>query len=56
MSCNLTILWNWRRQELLSGSRKVTQQTSSSSAFCIFIDGLDEYQGEHEDLVSIIST
>jgi hypothetical protein len=46
---------SWNRQELLSGLQKITLQTASSNAFCIFIDGLDEYEGEHEDLVNILS-
>ncbi|KAJ5381213.1 uncharacterized protein N7496_003641 [Penicillium cataractarum] len=45
----------WSRRELLSGLQKITQQTASSNAFCIFIDGLDEYEGEHEDLVNLLS-
>lgn len=46
---------SWNRQELLNGLQRITQQTTLSNAFCIFIDGLDEYEGEHEDLVSILS-
>ncbi|CEJ60586.1 hypothetical protein PMG11_09155 [Penicillium brasilianum] len=46
---------SWDRQELLSGLQQITLQTASSNTFCIFIDGLDEYEGEHEDLVNILS-
>lgn len=46
---------SWSRQELFNGLQRITQQTALSTAFCIFIDGLDEYEGEHEDLVNILS-
>ncbi|KAJ5995764.1 hypothetical protein N7481_002741 [Penicillium waksmanii] len=46
---------SWNRQELLSGLQRITQQTTLSNAFCIFIDGLDEYEGEHEDLLCVAS-
>jgi hypothetical protein len=45
----------WSRKELLRGFRRITRQAASSNAFCIFIDGLDEYEGEHEELISILS-
>ncbi|KAF3396409.1 hypothetical protein F1880_007186 [Penicillium rolfsii] len=50
-----TIMGPWNRKELLKGLRKITRQMASSTAFCIFIDGLDEYQGEHEDLINVLS-
>lgn len=46
---------SWNLQELLNGLRKITEQTTLSNAFCIFIDGLDEYEGEHEHLVNILT-
>ncbi|KAJ5741915.1 hypothetical protein N7533_011324 [Penicillium manginii] len=46
---------SWNRQELLNGLQNITKQTSLSNAFCIFINGLDEYEGEHEDLINILS-
>lgn len=56
LSCEFDDLsLSWNRQELLSGLQQITLQTASSNAFCIFIDGLDEYEGEHEDLVNILS-
>jgi hypothetical protein len=44
----------WTRQELLDAFRNLTQDNGSSTAFCIFVDGLDEYEGEHEELVQVI--
>ncbi|OKO99972.1 hypothetical protein PENSUB_8189 [Penicillium subrubescens] len=45
----------WSRKELLSGLQKIARQTASSNALCIFIDSLDEYEGQHEDLFNVLS-
>jgi hypothetical protein len=55
MKLNGDLVRPWNRKELLNGLQKITRQTASSNAFCIFIDGLDEYEGEHEDLVNVLS-
>jgi NACHT domain-containing protein len=46
----------WTIQELISGFRGLTLKSSLSTALCIFIDGLDEFDGEHEDLVTLIKS
>jgi hypothetical protein len=45
----------WTRQELLDALKQVTKQNGLSTKFCIFIDGLDEYEGDHDDLVGTIN-
>lgn len=46
----------WTRGELLRGLRNLAQHNASSTAICIFIDGLDEYDGDHEDLLEVIQS
>ena len=45
----------WNRQELPDAFTELSTQTVSSAKFCSFVDGLDEYAGEHEDVVSVLS-
>ncbi|KAI0445096.1 hypothetical protein F4803DRAFT_509394 [Xylaria telfairii] len=45
----------WSTKELLD-SFIALPSTLSKDCFFIFIDGLDEYNGEHEDLIRIIKT
>ena len=46
----------WERHQLLQSFRKLLHSgiTRSGSRVCIFIDGLDEYEGEHEELIHIV--
>ena len=44
----------WKTSELLDICRLLTQQ-SIDIKFCFFLDGLDEYEGEHRDVVNIIN-
>ena len=45
----------WNRQELLDAFLQVSTRTVDSARFCFFVDGLDEYAGEHADIVSVLS-
>ena len=44
----------WTRYELLQTLLKVAQQETQAVIFCFFIDGLDEYAGDHSELVDVI--
>ncbi|KAK3643211.1 hypothetical protein LTR56_010358 [Elasticomyces elasticus] len=41
----------WTRRELLSAFSGVLQHPKLSTRFCFFIDGLDEYEGDHYTLI-----
>lgn len=45
---------DWSHQNLRNAFEKLSQITLPSEKFCFFIDGLDEYSGEHEDLIYTI--
>ena len=47
-------IFPWTRRELLEALDDLTKITALSSKLCFFIDGLDEYSGEHTDLVKVI--
>jgi hypothetical protein len=44
----------WTRLELLNAFRLITEHNINSTRFCLFIDGLDEYEGEHEELIQVV--
>lgn len=44
----------WTVTELLDCFSRLKRQTQSSSRFCFFIDGLDEYHGECTDLIKAL--
>jgi hypothetical protein len=44
----------WTRLELLHSFRLITEHNTNSTRFCLFIDGLDEYEGEHEELIQVV--
>jgi hypothetical protein len=44
----------WMRSELLSAFQRLTTLNASGTRFCIFVDGLDEYQGDHDELIEMI--
>ena len=46
----------WNRQELLDAFTQLSMQIITSSRFHIFVDGLDEYAGEHADIISVLSS
>jgi hypothetical protein len=43
----------WKRKELFEALDKVSKQTALSAKFCFFVDGLDEYEGDGEDLIAL---
>ncbi|KAK4044323.1 hypothetical protein C8A01DRAFT_12331, partial [Parachaetomium inaequale] len=46
----------WTRQELLAAFSKLPEEKLSlNSAFAFFIDGLDEYDGSHEEIAQVVS-
>ena len=46
--------YRWTPVELLKAFATLKEQTISSTRFCFFIDGLDEYYGSHRDIIDII--
>ena len=44
----------WTRQELLAAFVRLKGHDTSSTRFCFFIDGLDEYEGDHVDLIDVL--
>ena len=46
----------WTQQELRHAIRQLQQFSGSGVRFCIFIDGLDEYDGEPDRLVEILES
>lgn len=44
----------WELFELKETLRLVLEETSLSTKFCFFIDGLDEYNGDVQDLIDIV--
>lgn len=44
----------WTRDELLEALKALGQGLTTSTKFCFFIDGLDEYYGEPRDLLPVI--
>lgn len=46
----------WSKAELIEALESVFQKTSKWARYCLFIDGLDEYEGEHSKLLATILT
>lgn len=46
---------SWYSNELKETIQKVAQGTDVPVRFCFFVDGLDEYDGEHEEIVHLLS-
>ena len=46
---------SWTTAELLAALKTVGSQQEVPARFCFFIDGLDEYDGDHMDLCNTIS-
>ena len=44
----------WNRAELLSTFAELSLQTRLTKRFCFFIDGLDEYDGDHAEIVKLV--
>jgi len=45
---------SWSRPELFRTFRVIKEGLTTSTRFCFFIDGLDEFDGEPRDLLSVI--
>lgn len=44
----------WTNRELIDGLAEVAKQDLLPVKFCFFIDGLDEYEGEESDIISVL--
>lgn len=45
---------DWKRDDLLQAFHRLAVIDTKSAHLCLFIDGLDEYQGDYEDLIEIV--
>jgi hypothetical protein len=43
----------WSRTELMQGFDRLLKQDGVSAKFCFFVDGLDEYDGDHTEVVNL---
>lgn len=46
----------WTRREILKTLHELRKQTFDTTRFCFFIDGLDEYEGAHGDVIELINS
>ena len=46
-------LGKWSLPELLQMLRTAAREISKTMKLCLFVDGLDEFEGEHSDLISL---
>ena len=46
----------WTRQELWHAISQLKDQCGAGARFCFFIDGLDEYEGEPDHIVSVLES
>lgn len=44
----------WSKEELINSIQTILKETNETATYCLFIDGLDEYEGEHSRLIAII--
>jgi NACHT domain len=45
---------HWTRAELLEAFAELEKQTLLSTKFCFFVDGLDEYGGDHQEIIKLL--
>ena len=45
---------HWTRAELLNAFSELSHQSRLKKRFCFFIDGLDEYDGDHLEVVDLV--
>lgn len=45
---------DWKREDLMQAFHRLSELDTKSAHLCLFIDGLDEYQGDHQDLIETI--
>ena len=46
----------WTRDELVEAFRTLILLSAVDTKFCLFVDGLDEYSGDHRELVHLLQT
>lgn len=46
----------WTLPRLLDTFNELKRQTIDSARFCFFVDGLDEYEGNHSEIIEIIDS
>lgn len=44
----------WTMQELFEAFRRFKEHGTSCTKFCFFLDGLDEYEGDHQKLIEVV--
>jgi hypothetical protein len=44
----------WGRHELFEALQTISKETQLSAKYCFFIDGLDEYEGNDEDIINLL--
>jgi hypothetical protein len=44
----------WKRVDLLAAIERLSRSKITANRLCIFIDGLDEYEGDHDNLIDTI--
>ncbi|KAK8131924.1 hypothetical protein PG999_000097 [Apiospora kogelbergensis] len=47
---------HWSVSKMTAALRRLASDTSVNHRFCIFIDGLDEYHGEHLDVIQVVKS
>jgi hypothetical protein len=45
----------WTREELMGAFERLIHLKFTSAKFCFFVDGLDEYEGDHREIVAILN-
>lgn len=50
----LSWMGSWDRRELFETFKEIAGLQQMATKICFFIDGLDEYEGDHEELVEIL--
>lgn len=44
----------WDQKELFEALQKISRDTQLSAKYCFFVDGLDEYDGDDEGIISLL--
>jgi hypothetical protein len=45
----------WGGEDLFAAFDELAKVTLTSARFCFFVDGLDEYHGNHQDLILLLN-
>jgi hypothetical protein len=54
-SAPMTIHRSWTTREMVEALERLASNQSDAPRFCFFIDGLDEYDGNHQEVASMLS-